>query len=324
MQVASRKSEPTETTICNLLSIKNRQSCVNTIPELLLKFWQVEVDTNNPCSLEEQQCEDHFVRNLTTNSKGRYVVAFPFKDIPEKLGNSREIAIKKFLALEKRLACNKALRQLYVEFLDQYLQLGHMTDVTSSRGNNFEYYLPHHGVLKEESTTTKLRVVFNASSKTSSGVSLSDLKMTGPIIQSDLLSIILRLRMRLIVLAADIQKMYRQVLIKPEQRSLQQIIWRSSPDQPIKTFQLNTVTYGTTAASFLAIRCLHEVANECEKEYPDLARIIKSDMYVDDLLTAVNTCEEAKVIVTKLSQILNARGFPLQSGIQTIHQSLKN
>ena len=42
------------------------------------------------------------------------------------------------------------------------------------------FYLPHHGVVKSTSTTTKLRVVFDGSAKSSSGISLNEKLMIGP------------------------------------------------------------------------------------------------------------------------------------------------
>nr|CAH7762680.1 unnamed protein product [Callosobruchus chinensis] len=90
------------------------------------------------------------------------------------------------------------------------------------------------------------------------------------------------------------------------------IVWRSNPNEPLKTFQLNTVTYGTTAASFLAIRCLHQLAYECEVEHPNIAKIIRNDMYVDDLLTCVDTEQEANYIISYITQIFLQRGFELR------------
>lgn len=114
------------------------------------------------------------------------------------------------MSLERRLVSNEALRDLYINFLKKYERLRHMTEIDDHvTSNEPEYVMPHHGVLKASSCTTKLRVVFNASSATSTGLSLNDLQMTGPIIQEDLLSIILRFRMRRIVLSNDIKMMYR-------------------------------------------------------------------------------------------------------------------
>lgn len=105
--------------------------------------------------------------------------------------------------------------------------------------------MPHHVVLKDCSSTTKLHVVFNASTPTSTVLSLNSLQMTSPIIQQHLLSIISRFQMRSIVLWSDIKMKYRQVLMHTDHRNLQRILWRSNLDIPIKTFQLNTITYRT-------------------------------------------------------------------------------
>ncbi|KAJ8953746.1 hypothetical protein NQ318_015402, partial [Aromia moschata] len=65
--------------------------------------------------------------------------------------------------------------------------------------------------------------------------------------------------------------MYRQVLVHQSQRNLQKIFWRSNPGERLQSYTLNTVTYGHASASFLAIRCLFELANECEENQSDIA-----------------------------------------------------
>lgn len=109
-------------------------------------------------------------------------------------------------------------------------------------------------VIKESSKTTRLRTVFDASCKTSNGLSLNDVLKVGPCIQDNLLNILIRFRKFSIALTADIEKMYRQINIKPEHRNLQRIIWRSDPNQNLKEYLLNTVTYGMASSSFLATR----------------------------------------------------------------------
>ena len=74
-----------------------------------------------------------------------------------------------------------------------------------------EVFLPHHGVIKDEGSTSKIRVVFDGSTKTSSGYSLNDIQMVGPTIQQDLTSILIRFREHQILITADIIKMYRQI-----------------------------------------------------------------------------------------------------------------
>ncbi|XP_058814206.1 uncharacterized protein LOC131678231 [Topomyia yanbarensis] len=167
------------------------------------------------------------------------------------------------MSLERRLAANPELKAQYSEFIHEYQALGHMSEVVEDTSDTV-YYLPHHAVLKPDSTTTKLRVVFDASCRTSSGYSLNDALMVGPVVQDDLLDVILRFRLHRYALVADIAKMYRMVQVQPADQPLQKILWRDSSAEPIKIFQLTTVTYGTASAPYLATKCLQtlaEVAN---------------------------------------------------------------
>lgn len=99
-------------------------------------------------------------------------------------------------------------------------------------------------MFRESTTTTKLRVVFDASAKTASGVSLNDTLMVGANLQDNIIDIILRFRLSAIAIAADLQKTYQQILVNREDRDFQRILWRFSPNDSIEEFRLNTVTYG--------------------------------------------------------------------------------
>ncbi|KAG7196902.1 hypothetical protein KM043_018527 [Ampulex compressa] len=100
----------------------------------------------------------------------------------------------------------------------------HEIDENADCGNGISYYLLHHTVLKENSTTTKLRVVFNASYKIQSEKSLNNELLVGPIVQQDLLSILSRFRTYQIAMTADMAKMYKQILVCQSQRRLQRIL----------------------------------------------------------------------------------------------------
>ena len=69
--------------------------------------------------------------------------------------------------------------------------------------------------------------------------------------------------------------MYRLVLIHPDDRPLQQILWRSTPNEDLKTYQLNTVTYGTAPAPYLATRVLNQLADDEADNYPLAALQVK-------------------------------------------------
>ncbi|CAL1678452.1 unnamed protein product [Lasius platythorax] len=100
--------------------------------------------------------------------------------------------------------------------------------------------------------------------------------------------------------------MYRQILVHPEDRNLQRILWRTSGDEPVKEFQLNTVTYGLSCAPYLAIQTLHQLASDEEDQFPKGAAVIRRDTYVDDILTGADTLEEARDIREQLTHLCAA------------------
>lgn len=100
--------------------------------------------------------------------------------------------------------------------MQEYLDLGHMNE-SYINSNAMSYFKPHHGVMRDSVLAGQLRVVFNASCQTTSGLALNDLQMIGPTIQNDLITILLRLREYAYVVCADVSKIYRQILIAPEQ-----------------------------------------------------------------------------------------------------------
>lgn len=180
-----------------------------------------------------------FEQTTTRDPSGKIVVTIPLKDNLYSLGESKPVAIRRFYALEKRLEKSPEIKRAYTDFMDDYRNLGHMTEITDN-SDVLEYFLPHHHVLRESSITTKLRVVFDGSFKTSSNKSFNDVQYIRHMWQSDLFPILIRFRRYKFVAIADIEKMYRQILVHPSQRALQKIVWRDNQDEKLLYFQLNS------------------------------------------------------------------------------------
>lgn len=183
-------------------------------------------------------------------------------------------------------------------------------------------YIPHHAVLKESSTSTKVRVVFDASCKTSSGYSQNDTLLFGPVVQDDLLTIILRFRTYAIAIVVDVEKMYTQILHNHTDRNLLRIRYRKSPLESISTYELNTVTYGTASAPFLATRTLQQVAHDYEDKYPKAVNPVMHDFYVDDLLTGATDLAEAIEVRKQITAMLELAGFELRKWASNVPESL--
>ncbi|GFU77602.1 integrase catalytic domain-containing protein [Trichonephila clavipes] len=233
----------------------------------LKKFWEIEgVHIEPKVDTEVSLCEDHFVRTHRRNCEGRYVVSMALNKDPSCLGNSKDIAIRRLNSLWKRLSRDSGYLSLYAEFLKEYEELGHLERVVESSEPPTHYYIPHHGVLRPEKLTTKLRIVFNGSSPTTTGISLNDILLKGEV-KEDVFETISRFRRHKFAFTTDIQKMYRQILINPDQQDLQRIIWKHGLDAEILTYRLKTVTYGLSNAPFLAIRTLQQLAKDENRDF---------------------------------------------------------
>ncbi|XP_023222407.1 uncharacterized protein LOC111623907 [Centruroides sculpturatus] len=127
--------------------------------------------------------------------------------------------------------------------MKEYLDLDHIEKVQEPSGDQVAnpvcYYLLHHGVFRPDKTTTRLRVVFNASAPTTSGLSLNNHLLKGEE-KEDVFKIMTRFQKYKYAFTAAIQKMFRQILIEPSQRDLLRIVWKNEEDEMPVTYRLKT------------------------------------------------------------------------------------
>lgn len=274
-------------------------------------------------SREEQYCIDHYNELTTQDDTGRWFTHLPFNYQIDELGNNWAHAMRQFHYQEKKRQEDAEYNSHYCDYMLEFETSGHMTE-TSELEKSDGYFMPHHGVLRISSTTTKLRPVFNASSKSETGLSLNDCLCVGPTVQPDSFDILLRFREKRFVLKSDVEKMYRQVFIDPSERKYQKILWRSSPSEPIKHYTLNTVTFGVSSAPFLATNTLNRIAEEFSKRFPAASEIIKSSFYVDDLLFSFDSIDEGLKLRDQLRYLLASSRFPTRKWSSNHPDLLKN
>ncbi|CAB0006093.1 unnamed protein product [Nesidiocoris tenuis] len=159
---------------------------------------------------------------------------------------------------------------------------------------------------------SSLHQVFNASQKTTTGYSLNDVLYVGPKLQSDISNIVTKFREHLFVFTTDIRQMFRNIEIMPHERDLLRIIWRASPDQPIQDFCLNTVTYGTASAPYLANRVVRSLAETGINDYPLASDILSNRTYVDDCHGGGSTIKSAIEARNETIKLLSSGGFELR------------
>ena len=279
----------------------------------LKRFWELEEVQLPQKMTEEIQCEQHFIDTTKQDEDGRFIVKLPFKQPQRALSDSFVQAKRRFLSLERRLTANPQLHEKYRAFIKEFMDLGHLGEFPADEVDKPScetYYFPHHCVFKEDWTTTKLRVVFDGSAKTSNGQSLNETLMVGAKLQPDLYSNLLRFRFHKIALSGDIAKMYRQIALDKDDKDFHRILWRDNPQEPMKNLRMTRVTYDIVHSSFHSIRSLQKTANRLSDD--SLKRAILHDFYVDVYLGGAADNDSARKLVFTLIQELKRFGFEMR------------
>lgn len=283
--------------------------------DLLRRFWILEEPPsvgNKNLSADEQNCEDLFRSTHSRDKEGRYVIKLPFKHSISLLGDSHMKATQAVKRLFRQFKDNPNYAQRYLDFMKEYEVLEHMHLVTAERSTLTDvYYLPHHGVWKEHSTTTKLRVVFNGSSPTTSGYSLNDILHTGAKLQTEIFDVLCWFRKFQYVFSTDVEKMFRQIKVHQDHWAFQRVLWLDPVKGPL-IFELSTVTYGLVCAPYIALRVFQQLVEDEGSKYPLAVSILTKGRYVDDIFGGADSIEEAHACMNHLDRLCTAGGFSLK------------
>ena len=267
----------------------------NRISDMILaRFQELEEPSNYQAvrTPTELNVEQHFEEtHVYDQTQLKYVVKLPKKEDPPDLGESRTQAINRARSNEKSLI-RKGGFQPFQEVMKEYLTLNHAQEINVQEHHpqpKLAYYMPVHSVVKETSTTTKVRAVFDASAKMTSLSSLNDSLEVGPTLHPTIDKILLRFRTYKVALSSDITKMYREVLLHPDDQPLHRYIWRESLEAQWKDYQMLRLTFGVAAPPYLAVKVLQQTGKDHGEQHPTAQWHIDNSFYVDDLLGGADT-----------------------------------
>ncbi|KAK3727593.1 hypothetical protein QZH41_005924 [Actinostola sp. cb2023] len=265
-----------------------------------------------------QSHEDEIASNILKSQtqklevEDRYVVPILWKNNSEPLPDNRVQAEKQWLHLEKRLDKDEKLKSAYIKTLNTDLEKGFIKKVSEEdlkKDHQRDQYIVHHPVVHQHKPD-KVRRVFNFSSRYQ-GQSLNDRIYNGPDLLNSLTGVLTRFRTGNICLAADVSDMFLQMQVKAEDEKSLRFLFRESSDQPIETYKCVRRPLGERSAPCCANYTIKKCCEDNIKEYPLAAEIADKSFYVDDCLTSVDNQDQAKELVTDLTQLLGKGSFKL-------------
>ncbi|XP_033106332.1 uncharacterized protein LOC117108428, partial [Anneissia japonica] len=248
---------------------------------------------------------------------GRWVMPYPWIKPPESLPNNESQCYAKLCCLEKRLKKTPNAAEQYNKAIGDLVERGFAKKLTNKDKTEYHgpvHFIPHHAVIRPENASTPIRIVFNSSS-VCNGVSLNDHFHKGPDLLNNLMGVIMRFREHRVAIAGDISKMFYQVKIPLQDMHVHRFLWRNFEQRTPDTYVLTIVTPGDKPAPAMAITALLKTAKENEHDYPEAAKVLQSDTYMDDICTSVQSEHSAVKITEDIDQVLSTAGFKVKKWV---------
>ena len=181
-------------------------------------------------------------------------------------------------------------------------------------------YIAHHAVVKPESESTPVRIVFDSSHKYR-GHSLNDYWAKGPDnYMNNMLSVLLKFRENRVGFVGDLKKMYNSILMKERDQHVHRFLWRGmdssrSPDINVIT----AVNIGDRPSGTIAAVALQKTATMANQSHPLASRTVLKSTYVDDIVDSVDSVEMAVKLCEDISTILQPGNFHVKTGLSRVN-----
>ena len=245
---------------------------------------------------------DEFVEQLQRTKEGWYQTGLLWKQGRGPLPTNEQASKKRLEYLLRKLDKQPGMLDKYDEIIQSQLTEG-IVEEAEDKLSEKTFYIPHKPVIKETAETTKLRIVYDASSKPNEAVmSLNDCLETGPPLQNLLWDVLVRNRIKPIALAGDMKQAFLQIRIRPEDRDVLRFHWvQNKNPSSIITLRFTRALFGLVQSPFLLAGTLKVHLNKLKEKYPSEVEEIQKSLYVDDIITGGET--EAEVADLKKTTI---------------------
>lgn len=244
-------------------------------------------------------------KGLRYDAEGReWVSSYPWLNDPRNLKNNIKLAIARMKSLEvRRRKLGTEYTQKYQNEIDNMKERNIARKISVQEMHSYDgpiYYIPHHEVLKPSSSSTPLRIVFNASAKYM-GQCINDWWAKGPDIINNLCGILFR---------------FRQVKLEELEQHKHRFVWRDmdimrEPDH----YVLTSVTFGDRCSGAIATLAMRKTAEMQESKFPRVNETISRNSYVDDILFSNNSEDKAIKDMNDTEKVLEQEGFYIKHWI---------
>ncbi|XP_046445140.1 uncharacterized protein LOC124194797 [Daphnia pulex] len=281
-------------------------------------FWRLENFANlNDCvAVEKDDQFRSFCDEITRFEDGRYCTPIPWTTDRWRLEINHQMAATRLRSMLFKLRKSPVDLANYTKEINQLIANGFVEEADFNY-DGLHTYLPHHPVYRTDKATTKIRPVFDGAARSKYGPSLNDVLETGPNLNPDLLSVLMRFRMNQIAWIADIEKAFLNIALQPEDAEAVRFLWPKEPKNPDSDFiayKWKRVPFGLSSSPFLLRVTINKHLLSVKPRFQKTVEQIEEQLYVDDYLggadnvpTAITTVGETVTLFSEAQ--LNMRSW---------------
>uniref|UniRef100_A0AC35GNG9 Reverse transcriptase domain-containing protein n=1 Tax=Panagrolaimus sp. PS1159 TaxID=55785 RepID=A0AC35GNG9_9BILA len=262
----------------------------------LKKFWNLEdLGIKDTKENEEESIILEKFKQSVKFENNRYYVSWPEKENHAKLPTNAGLALGRLNSTFKRLSNDPKLLKDCGNIINEQKERETIEVAPEKPDGKLIHYLSSHAVITPQKTTTKVRMVFDASAKISKDFpSLNDVLIRGPLNMPDLGGILLRIRRGKYMLVGDIEKAFHQIYLNKTARDAVRFFWAKDPAKPLTkenliVYRFIGVPFGVISSPFILwiIILLHLQKLDNEK-----LRNITENFYVDNIFLLTDEKDE--------------------------------
>ncbi|XP_062711977.1 uncharacterized protein LOC134289698 [Aedes albopictus] len=271
--------------------------------------------TNHPHLPIEDQRALSLLQLLTRRKEERFESGLLWRYDDVRLPDSQSMAMRRFECLKKRMVKEPELQVILQAKIAEYTAKGYIRKLSEEEINRKvprRWYLPVFPVTNPNKPG-KVRIVWDAAAS-AHGTSLNSVLLKGPDMLCSLLAILLQFRERRIGLTGDIREMFHQVLIREEDQLCQRFFWMSERGDT-EVYAMQVMTFGACCSPTTAQFVKNTNADRFVNEYPIAHQVITKSHYVDDMLSSVDTEEQAIQLAKDVRYVHQQGGFEIRNWV---------
>ncbi|KAK3736377.1 hypothetical protein QZH41_006148 [Actinostola sp. cb2023] len=236
--------------------------------------------------------EARIIEESCVKVENQWMIPYPWKKDPSLLPDNKALATKRLESTERRLKKNPGQGEAYNKQMEEMELMNFSRKLSKEEQEAYQgpvHYIPHHAVLRPDKKSTPVRIVFNSSS-VYQGHALNDYWRKGPDLLNGIFGVVLRFREREVAVIGDISKMYHRILIPESDQQVHRFLWRARTCDGANSFEKKT-------------------AQVNKDDYPQAAKVLTDNVYMDDICESVDTVQEARKLTEDIDKVLKTGGF---------------